>query len=242
MIREQAPFCHPNIWPTEEDCPGFEAACKTLSRQMVEVGALLARHCDAYVASVDPTYPAHRLQDTIEKCRCHKARLLYYFAKDPSAADSNWCGWHNDHGSLTALTSAIYFDADGKQVPCPDANAGLYIRSRHGETVRVSVPADCIAFQIGEASQVHSGGVLQATPHYVRAPDAPGVSRGTLAVFMEPEWDTPMDTPTGADPQAVLRGARGELLPPGMPGLVDRWVQNGQTFGSFTEKTLAAYY
>lgn len=38
--------------------------------------------------------------------------------------------------------------------------------------------------QVGEALQVHSGGLLQATPHYVRAASgtaAAGISRNTFA-------------------------------------------------------------
>jgi hypothetical protein len=151
-------------------------------------------------------------------------------------------GWHNDHGSLTGLTPAMYFDQEGNEIPCPDPKAGLYIRSRAGKTIRVSVPSDVLAFQIGETAQVNTGGVLQATPHCVRAANVPGVSRGTLAVFMEPEWDNKMDTPEGADKDCVLRGARGELLPPGVPPLIDRWDGDAQTFGEFTDKTLKMYY
>lgn len=47
------------------------------------------------------------------------------------------------------------------QVPCPDDNAGLYIRTRDGETVRVTAPSDWLLFQIGESAQIHTGGVLQ---------------------------------------------------------------------------------
>ena len=97
----------------------------------------------------------------INYARCHKARLLYYFPMDRKCgADedfSDWCGWHNDHGSLTGLTPAMYFDKDGNEIPsCPDPKAGLYIRTRQGRTVRVAVPSDCIAYQIGETAQVHT--------------------------------------------------------------------------------------
>lgn len=126
---------------------------------------------------------------------------------------------------------------------CPDPAAGLYIRTRHGKTVKVSVPSDAIAYQIGETAQVHTGGILQATPHCVRAAAAAGISRGTLAVFMEPEWDERMAAPVGADSDRILRGARGELLPRGVPSLVDRWDVSGtQDFGGFTTKTLSMYY
>lgn len=311
IIDQYPSFVHPNIWPSESDCPGFVAACKDLGQAIVDVGLLLSRSCDAYVSSRLPKCEPNRLHNIIESSKCTKARLLYYFAVPPSSSSSassstasasssaviassnddaahspssasaiirdstnsssngdeisSWCGWHNDHGSLTGLTSAMYFDAQGNEIPCPDPKAGLYIRSRCGNTFKVTVPSDCIAYQIGETSQIHSGGVLQATPHCVRAADAEGVSRGTLAVFMEPMWDCPMSTPPAADAPAaapaeggsreggtagsdtsievnVLRGARGELLPRGVPMLVNRWTGNSQTFGEFTEKTLASYY
>lgn len=127
------------------------------------------------------------------------------------------------------------------QVACPDSTAGLYARTRRGDVVRVVMPKDCMAFQIGETAQVHSGGVLQATPHAVKAASLPGIGRGTFAVFMEPEWDEPMTVPDNADQEVVLRGARGELLPPGVRALSDRW-ENGITFGKFTDNTLNAYY
>jgi isopenicillin N synthase-like dioxygenase len=43
--------------------------------------------------------------------------------------------------------------------------------------------------QVGESMQIHSGGLLRATPHFVRSassPAATNVSRNTFAVFMQP--------------------------------------------------------
>ncbi len=37
-----------------------------------------------------------------------------FLGKDEKDADGDWCGWHNDHGLLTGLASAMYFDAEGK--------------------------------------------------------------------------------------------------------------------------------
>lgn len=70
--------------------------------------------------------------------------------------------------------------------------------------------------QVGEAMQVHSGGLLRATPHYVRAaygPGAVGVSRDTFAVFMQPSVSEPMDAPAGEHA--------------GLAGLVTRWGGGG---------------
>jgi len=34
----------------------------------------------------------------------------------------------------------------------PDPNAGLYIRARSGKIVKVIIPKNCLAFQIGEGT------------------------------------------------------------------------------------------
>ena len=86
----------------------------------------------------------------------------------------------------------MYINADGNEIECPDPSAGLYIKSRKGKLVHVKVPTDCLAFQIGETSEIHTGGLLQATPHAVRGcnpknTNCLGVSREAFAVFMEPE-------------------------------------------------------
>ena len=53
----------------------------------------------------------------------------------------------------------------------------------------------------------------------------------------------PVPVIPGADPDAVLRGARGELLPRGVPTLASRWVPGGgQTFGAFSDVTFAGYH
>jgi isopenicillin N synthase-like dioxygenase len=253
-----APFFAPNVWPSDAHCAGFEAANKRLARLLVDAGRRLAAAVDAHVKRRLPRFEA-RLADVIERSRNAKARLLYYFpaggdegggeAGEAAGGDgdviSSWCGWHNDHGSLTALASAMYFDAAGAEIACPDPAAGLYVKSRGGATVRVSIPPDCCAFQIGETAQIMSGGVLQATPHCVRAArghGCAGVARATLAVFMEPGPDGAMAPPEGADLGGLL--ASSGLLPRGVPPLQGRWEARDppMSFGEFTDRTLKSYY
>lgn len=77
-------------------------------------------------------------------------------------------------------------------VPSPSPTSGLYIRNRGGNLTKVSIPADCLAFQTGEALEVATGGKLRATPHCVRVGGATGpavnqiISRETFALFMQP--------------------------------------------------------
>ena len=187
LIAQHAPFIHPNIWPTE-DCPDMEPAFKALGQLIVSVGELVARQCDIYVKKHCPTYN-NSLEQTVNTSRCCKARLLHYFPLSEDEARhlqeanqshdpfSSWCGWHNDHGSLTGLASAMYLDADRNEVKNPDPESGLvisilavradifllglYIRNRRSELVKVTIPQNHIAFQIGETAQIHSGGLLQ---------------------------------------------------------------------------------
>ncbi len=74
----------------------------------------------------------------------------------PAAEDlpaDSWCGEHTDHGALTGLTAAMY-QRGPDEVPCPDFQAGLYIRTCRRQLFRVSIPADHLAFQMGETFQV----------------------------------------------------------------------------------------
>lgn len=155
---------------------------------------------------------------------------------------SNWCGWHNDHGSLTGLLPAMYHDEHGNPVPCPDETAGLYIKSRHGELIGpVKLPENALAFQVGETMQVHTGGWLQATPHAVRGCNKNGISRSTFAVFMEPEYHSSMNLPPGrtVDDTQCVEAERS--LPKSVRTLRSRW-KLGMNFGEFSAATFAAFH
>jgi isopenicillin N synthase-like dioxygenase len=255
IIAEYPAFAHPNIWPTE-DMPEMENAFKTLGQLMVKVGTLVARQCDTYISSMAPLYSKNSFETVIETSKCCKARLLHYYPMNQEEIDSHnnssnqfssWCGWHNDHGSLTGLTSAMYMDSNGNVVQNTDPQAGLYVRNRKSELLKVNIPVDCIGFQIGETAQVHSGGLLQATPHAVRGSNCPNISRESFAVFMEPMWDAKMVIPEGMEPDQAQSASAAENLPPGVPKLHTRWRHdptgtNPQTFGEFTEITHKSYY
>jgi len=255
-VKKYPAFAHPNIWPREE-LPELGHAFKDLGTLIVNVGVLLSKHCDAYISKKNPNYTPNRVSKILQESRTAKARLLHYFPLSQEAAAkienahiseeefmSSWCGWHNDHGSLTGLTSALYLDAEGNEVPNPDPKSGLYARSRSGKLTKAVVQSEDLIFQIGETAQIHSGGLLQATPHCVRGATgqkAVGISRETFAVFMEPGWDEKMDPPAMTDDDVITRGTSSQFLPKGVPTLSSRW-ESGITFNEFTSRTLGAYY
>ena len=171
----------------------------------------------------------------------------------------SWCGWHNDHGSLTGLCPGMLIeDISGSELTPAFveslseterrklARAGLYIQTRGGDIIHVVVPKDHMAFQIGEAAQIHSAGVLQATPHAVRGPGIPGVCRESFAVFMEPEFSEAMSGPRGANQNDVQSHAAVVNLPAGVPPLSTRYgtrecPYTTCNFGDFSQITYGAY-
>eukprot|EP00879_Flechtneria_rotunda_P015812 GHRR01016535.1.p1 GENE.GHRR01016535.1~~GHRR01016535.1.p1 ORF type:complete len:370 (+),score=93.59 GHRR01016535.1:586-1695(+) len=234
----------PNIWP-HQHLPQLESSFKDLGSLIVAVGLKLAGHCSKYVQQqlVKATgKPLLRQQqehlnfaDQLRVSSCHKARLLHYFPVDVAhrhgITDEDWCGWHLDHGALTGLTAAMYMKS-GKEIPCPDSNAGLYICNRAGDVVQAAIPAGHIAYQMGQVMAIQSGGLLRATPHYVRATvtGEPGVSRNTFAVFMQPSTSLHLVAPEGSKAIRSLLSLDSGHWSPNM------------TFGEFAERTMHGYY
>lgn len=232
LIQRYPAYCGSNIWP-QSSMPELEVAFKALGKLILDVGLLVAHHCDKYVSKKIHTPLNEGIEQTVFRSRCHKGRLLYYFpaekCNDPqdSHSMSSWCGWHTDHGSLTGLTYGM-FTKGGIEIPCPDDTAGLYIKTRTGQIVKVVYKEDEIAYQIGNITEILSRGHLCATPHCVRTAKgekATGLERSTFALFMQPDWDEKLHFPeTGHIHQELIQAS--ESL----------------TFGEYTEKLLDKYY
>jgi hypothetical protein len=76
--------------------------------------------------------------------------MLHYFPfSQKGSSEADWCGWHNDHGSLTALTSAMYMNEEGKEVSVSNSDGGLFAKNRFAEMAKISIPANMCAFQLG---------------------------------------------------------------------------------------------
>ncbi|CAL2274969.1 unnamed protein product [Prunus armeniaca] len=172
LLQRYPSYCGSNIWPNSE-LPELEVAFKALGKLILGVGLMVAFHCDRYVSKAIKMSEDEGLEQILFRSRCHKGRLLYYFStKESNSTEDNkdmssWCGWHTDHGSLTGLTCAM-FTRDAVEISCPDSGAGLYIRTRTDQIVKVVFGEDAIAYQIGETTEILSRGYLCATPHCVR--------------------------------------------------------------------------
>lgn len=219
-------YLTPNIWPAEDVLPGMKPAVTSLCRLIIDVAVLVSRACDRFAEKEIQGYPKGYLEHVVSTSNSTKARLLHYYPQQAASNDGqgsdgdedDWCGTHLDHGCLTGLTSAMFIDeaetstAVPKDVPSlngtslpplaelkasPDPDAGLYIKSRTGETVQVKIPRDCIAFQTGEALERITAGKFKAVPHFVRGVRASvsngRVARNTLAVFTQPNLNEEVD-------------------------------------------------
>lgn len=141
-------------------------------------------------------------------------------------------------GSLTCLAPGMFLDDKGQEVTNVPAGAGLFVQTRSGQVVRVSMPPTVCGFQIGETSQIQTGGLLQATPHAVKSASLPGVTRESFAVFLEPHFDEPLEIPQGRTLEQCQEATA--VLPPTVQPLRQRW-KPGQTFGDFHVATISAF-
>ncbi|AQK88288.1 2-oxoglutarate (2OG) and Fe(II)-dependent oxygenase superfamily protein [Zea mays] len=211
LVSRYPSYCRPNIWPND-NLPELEIAFKDLGKLMMEVGLMLAHHCDRYGFSVSLGIDVF---------------VSYGSKQTDFDSVSSWCGWHTDHGSLTGLTCGL-FTKNSMEVPCPDSAAGLYIRTRDNQVVKVVFDEDQLAYQIGETTEILSRGYLCATPHCVQAPsseNASNVDRSTFALFMQPDWNEKLKFPSEIPYHQ-------ELIPP-----------NGTlTFGEYSERLVDKYY
>ena len=233
-------YTAPNIWPPEAVLPGFQNAVTDLCTLIINTAALVARACDRYASAHIEDYQKGYLERVVKSSLTTKARLLHYFPqysvlsngssrddermKDGNQQEDSWCASHVDHGCLTGLTSALYIDESAplhshssplppllKLASCPDPEAGLYICSRTGYTTKVNIPADCLAFQTGEALEIITKGKFRAVPHFVKGPKANAncsirVARNTMAVFTQPNLGEVVDREKGTTFAQFARG------------------------------------
>jgi isopenicillin N synthase-like dioxygenase len=231
-----------NKWP-EHELPELKPAFQTYGKFINDIGIELAKNIDSYIKARAPTYENGTLEKILRNSTKMTGRLLHYFPVDEEVAnkDMKWCGWHNDHGTLTGLCSALYLDKDQNEVDpndIEDTESGLFAMNRKYEQIKIKIPQNSLAFQIGESAQIHSGGLLKATPHCVISkPNTKGISRNTMAMFLEPNFSDVMNIPEGMDPENVHKADPTKSVP-----LIENRWKNGQTFEDFESETFKKYY
>ncbi|GKY93754.1 hypothetical protein MPSEU_000342500 [Mayamaea pseudoterrestris] len=248
--RQQYPLSYPkNIWPTEK-LPELEPAAKELGCLLTRVAVHVGRLIDIYVKKHNDEYAEAFLHDSIKNTDKVKGRLLYYFPLDNDVDDDScsqvkkedsWIGWHNDSGYLTALAGDLYVNHETGQIleQSPDPSSGLYVVNRSDCVLHVRIPDDCCAIQIGECTQICTGGAVTATPHCVRGCSDSTVARVSLACFVDVKPSTKLSMPSNCTRDKVLNASMPSAR---VPPLGKRWIDEGMTFGDFLKATFEMYY
>ncbi len=245
-------FKDENIWP--EMIPELKSSFTEVGNMIRDIGLIILKNIDLFIKKKNSCYNLD-YQSIISDSDQNTGRMLYYFPRKKlyknlenndnkafnlESSDSNWCEWHNDHGSLTGLVSASYNNEDGSEALNLNlTKTGLWIQNRKGDLIRMAYGQEDIAFQLGETLQIHSGGLLHATPHSVKfMEDAPeDVARTTFALFMQPNKHFKLNLPKEAKKDDINTNPIYKYI----PKLEDRFTEN-ITFGDFCDKTNDLYY
>ena len=239
-----------NVFPPQTLLPDLETQLEQMTHFMAKVGLWIVKLIDEHLQL--------EIYQSLETCETAKARLLYYYPSSVSSENQNenqqqhqewWCGWHKDHGSLTALLPGELIvvrgkgDDDEENDEKQDANnndtegnkAGLCIDSssyspEEGQRLHhVALPSTSVGFQLGETIQLMTHGKLRATPHGVKSPNSASsssIGRASLALFLQP--------------------AAQQVLPP-LPDESDHNIDESlrsryrPTFGEFQQATTKAF-
>ena len=133
----------------------------------------------------------------------------------------------------------MYVDHEsGQQAYNLDPEAGLYVTQRNGKAIHVDIPNECMAVQLGECTQIVTGGLLVATPHCVRGTRAKGIARIANPYFIDTAPDFPLSIPLGSSRKDIMSSSISSKV----PELSSRWTRNGMKFGDFLTETFSKYY
>ncbi|ROW04845.1 hypothetical protein VMCG_04826 [Cytospora schulzeri] len=182
MDLEPSPPEGANLWPSEEDLPGFFDAIKQYHGEVLTLARHLLR---LFALSMD-------LSEThFDKMTTHPgtiARLLYYPPQKPAAKDDNEIGLgaHTDYECFTLLLS----DSNpGLEVvsPTPDAATG------RPKWISARARPDTLTVNIGDFFQRWTGGQYKSTVHRVvnRSPEK---ERYSVPFFFSINYDEKVST------------------------------------------------
>ncbi|XP_022852116.1 uncharacterized protein LOC111373783 [Olea europaea var. sylvestris] len=245
-------YCGRNIWP-QDALPELELAFKALGKLILDVGLLLAYHCDGYV-SEGLKHDDEGLQRILLRSRCHKGRLLYYF---PALQRYFFCllfcfynilsSWlaSQAQGGLTHENPAPWLDPWEPRPCCQQWCACMEFCPGHRLQYQIDSAysgkyymRELIFPPPLKMSIIHNpifiiiticfSYVLGLTMFPYCAPKgetASGVDRSTFALFMQPDWDENLNFPDVVNIHQEFLQPNGSL-----------------SFGEYTEKLLDKYY
>jgi isopenicillin N synthase-like dioxygenase len=169
-VRAGKKLMGPNVWP--EDLPEMKAALDRYYAAIDGVGRTLLRAIALSLELPDAFF--------VERYRKPLARgsIIYYPPQPPDLGASQFgVSAHTDYGCLTILSQ--------------DSNGGLQVRNRAGEWIAAPPIPGTFVINIGDLLARWTNDVFTSTPH--RVINASGRPRYSIAVFFDPDYDTPIE-------------------------------------------------
>ena len=99
-----------------------------------------------------------------------------------------------NYESLISHVNPMYLSKNDNIINNTD-NYHMYIKSEKGEKIKIKIPNNCLALQIGETLQILSGGYLKARPHYLRLCQKPQISMEQFSVYVDCFPEQPLEFP-----------------------------------------------
>ncbi|KAF9268193.1 Clavaminate synthase-like protein [Marasmius fiardii PR-910] len=182
-----------NMWPTENDAPGFKSTMLNFYRSCHDLHVEMMRSVALGLGLEE------RFFDQMIDHQCHNLRLLSYPPIKRALLDGEGqarAGAHSDYGTLTLL---FQDSVGGLQVRNP--NTGSYVAA-------VPIPGT-IVINVGDLLARWSNDVLRSTLHRVVAPshkinDTKAVTPGrqSIAFFCNPNFDAEISCLPTCGPEA----------------------------------------
>ena len=241
-------YTAPNVWPQDDDIPGFRAAVQDLITLIIDTGVLVARACDRFAESEIDTYTPGYLENIVRTSTTTKARLLHYFPIDAAtngdAAESNghgaetemgaeedkemddsWCATHLDHGCLTGLTSAMFLD----ESTATTVSAGDGTASSPLHELPSSPDPSSGLYILSRAGEIHKVAIPRGSLAFQTGEALERITRGKFKAV--PHFVKGVDPKNCAPGMKIARNTLAVFTQPNLDELVD--TETGLTFQEF---------
>lgn len=164
-----SPLIGPNNWP--DFMPGLRPILNAFYAESLECGRLMLQAC-ATALGLDPNYFVTRYDKTVSR-----ASIIYYPPQDVTLGKQQFgVAPHTDYGCLTLLHQ--------------DATGGLQVRNSSGEWVAAHPIEGTLVVNVGDLLARWSNDRFRSNPH--RVVNSSGVARYSMAMFIDPNFDTPI--------------------------------------------------
>lgn len=159
----------PNNWP--DFMPALRPVLNAFYSESLDCGRLILRACATGLGLPEDTFDA-RYDKTVSR-----ASIIYYPPQDAAMGERQFgVAPHTDYGCLTLLHQ--------------DATGGLQVRTGKGEWVTALPIEGTLVVNVGDLLARWSNDRFRSNPH--RVVNSSGAVRYSMAMFVDPNFDTPI--------------------------------------------------